>query len=98
MLAQTWPALTLTMIDNASTDGTLDVVRSYRESVPSLRLYRARDNGGQVVNCQRAFTLGDADFVMPKTADDLIAPDFIEKIDGRAAGEPGLRHVPCRAL
>jgi len=79
VLAQTWPALTLTIIDNASTDGTADVVRHYKGSVPSLHLYRARVNGGSVVNCQRAFTLGDADFLMPKTADDLIAPDFIEK-------------------
>ena len=80
VLAQTWPALTLTVIDNGSTDGTVEVVRRYQASVPSLRLYRARANGGGVVNCQRAFTLGDADFVMPKTADDLVAPEFVERV------------------
>ncbi len=79
VLAQTWPALTLTVIDNGSTDGTLDVVRHYQGIVPSLRLHRARANGGSVVNCQRAFMLGDADFLLPKTADDLIAPDFVAK-------------------
>lgn len=79
VLAQTWPALSLTVIDNASTDGTVEVVRGYQRSVPSVRLHRARANGGQVVNCQRALTLGDADFVMPKTADDLIAPGFVEQ-------------------
>jgi Glycosyl transferase family 2 len=79
VLAQTWPALTLTVIDNASTDGTVEIVQQYQASVPSLRLHRARANGGSVMNCQRAFTLGDADFVLPKTADDLIAPDFVAK-------------------
>ena len=88
VLAQTWPALTLTVIDNASTDGTVEIVRRYQASVPSLRLYRARANGGSVVNCQRAFTLGDADFVMPKTADDLIAPDFVAKTMGVLLARP----------
>ena len=79
VLAQTWPALSLTVIDNGSTDGTPEVVRRYQASVPSLRLHRARANGGSVLNCQRAFMLGDADFLLPKTADDLIAPSFVEK-------------------
>jgi hypothetical protein len=90
VLAQTWPALTLTVIDNGSTDATLDVVRHYQGMVPSLRLHRARVNGGSVVNCQRAFMLGDADFLLPKTADDLIAPDFVAK-----AMEVLLRHPEC---
>lgn len=79
VLGQTWPACTLTVIDNASTDATLDVVGHYLAAGSGIRLHRARANGGSVVNCQRAFSLGDADFVLPKTADDLIAPDFIER-------------------
>jgi hypothetical protein len=88
VLAQTWPALTLTVIDNGSTDGTADVARHYQGIVPSLKLHRARANGGSVVNCQRAFMLGDADFVLPKTADDLIAPDFVEKTMGVLLAHP----------
>ena len=76
VLAQTWPAIRLTVIDNASTDRTAAIAAGYGDL---LRVYRARANGGAVVNCQRAFTLGDADFVLPKTADDLIAPDFVER-------------------
>jgi Glycosyl transferase family 2 len=88
VLAQTWPEVTLTVIDNASTDDTVAVVRRYQASVPSLRLHRARANGGSVVNCQRAFLLGDADFVLPKTADDLIAPGFIEQAMGVLLAQP----------
>jgi len=79
VIAQTWPALTLTVIDNGSTDATAAIVRQYQQKLPSIRLYSARINGGAVLNCQRAFMMGDADFVMPKTADDVIAPDFVEK-------------------
>jgi hypothetical protein len=88
VLAQSWPALTLTVIDNASTDATVDVVRRYQTSVPSLRLHRARANAGSVVNCQRAFTAGDADFLLPKTADDLIAPSFVERAMGVLLANP----------
>lgn len=79
VLAQTWPAISLRIIDNGSTDATLDIVAGYMARVPSIQLHRARANGGAVVNCQRAFTLGDADYVLPKTADDLLAPEFVER-------------------
>ncbi len=74
VLAQTWGNTRLTVIDNASTDRTAEIAAGYGAA---LHLYRARANGGAVVNCARAFSFGGADFVLPKTADDLIAPDFI---------------------
>ncbi|HUZ66000.1 MAG TPA: glycosyltransferase [Acetobacteraceae bacterium] len=79
VLAQTWPALTLTVIDDGSTDDTLDVVRGFIARHPAIRLKRNRVNGGAVANFQRAFWLGDADFVLPKSADDVIDPRFVEQ-------------------
>ncbi len=80
VLAQDWPALRLTVIDNGSTDATPAIAAQYASEVPWVRLHRARANAGQVANMARAFTLGDADFVLPKTADDLIAPDFVGRL------------------
>lgn len=88
VLAQTWPNLTLRVIDNASTDGTPDIVQDYVAGGANIHLHRARVNGGAVVNCQRAFTLGDADYILPKTADDIIAPDFIERAMAVLAAHP----------
>jgi hypothetical protein len=79
VLAQTWPAVQVTVIDNGSTDDTVRIARGYCSAVPNVRLHRARVNAGALVNCQRAFAFGDADFVMPKTADDILDPSFIEK-------------------
>jgi glycosyltransferase involved in cell wall biosynthesis len=80
VLAQTWPALTLTLIDDGSTDGTADVLAAYVARHPGLRLKRNRCNGGAIASFQRAFWQGDADFVMPKSGDDLIAPDFVARL------------------
>ncbi len=90
VLAQTWPAVRLTVIDNASTDATVAIAEGYARTVPGISIHRARANGGAVANCARAFGFGPADFVMPKTADDLLAPDFIAR-----AMEVLLAHPDC---
>jgi glycosyltransferase involved in cell wall biosynthesis len=77
VLSQTWPTLRLTVIDNASTDATVEIVRAYGAADPRVRLRAARHNAGAVANLQRALAAGDADFVLPKTADDVLAPSFI---------------------
>jgi hypothetical protein len=77
VLGQTWPNVNLTIIDNGSTDRTVEIASAYCNQGRAIELRQNRVNVGQVLNCQRAFWYGDAEFVMPKTADDLLAPDFI---------------------
>jgi len=84
VLAQTWPSLRLTLIDNCSTDATPRILAHYAAAsatgpVP-VTVLRNRANVGPVLNCQRAFWAGTADFVMPKTADDLLAPDTVARL------------------
>jgi glycosyltransferase involved in cell wall biosynthesis len=79
VLAQTWPALRITLIDDGSSDETPAILAFYAARLPTVQLRRLSCNGGAVAAFQRAFWSGDAEFVMPKSADDLIAPDFVEK-------------------
>ena len=55
ILAQTWPTLSLTVIDNGSTDATLDIARTYAREIGWIRIHRNQANAGAVANCQRAF-------------------------------------------
>jgi glycosyltransferase involved in cell wall biosynthesis len=80
VLAQSWPNVALTLIDDSSTDGTFELLRDYAAKHPTIRIKRNRCNGGAIANFQRAFWLGDGDYVMPKSGDDVIAPDFIERL------------------
>jgi hypothetical protein len=88
VLAQSWPALHLTLIDNGSTDQTPQIAQRYASRSDRVTLRRNRVNAGAVLNCQRAFWYGDADFVMPKTADDLLDPDFITQVMGVMLSNP----------
>jgi glycosyltransferase involved in cell wall biosynthesis len=80
VLAQTWPVLNVTLIDDGSSDGTAVILAKYATRAPTIKIRRLRCNGGSVAAFQRAFWSGDADFVMPKSGDDPVAPDFVEKI------------------
>ncbi len=80
ILAQTRGDFRLTILDNHSDDGTEEIARSYGAQDARVTLHRHPANIGGLRNCERAFTVGDAPFVLPKTADDLLAPEFVEQI------------------
>jgi hypothetical protein len=96
--AQTWPAWRLTLIDDGSTDATLEILRRYAEADPAITLKRNRCRTGAIGAFQRGLWLGDADFVMPKSADDLIAPNFIESLMDILLADPGCVMAHAGAL
>lgn len=92
VLAQTWPRKEIIIVDDGSTDGTVDIVRRYGS--PMLKLIR-QENGGACRARNRAMLECQGDFIQWLDADDLLAPDKIERqlalAENRAA--PGVLYA-----
>jgi glycosyltransferase involved in cell wall biosynthesis len=88
VLAQTWPNINLTLIDDGSTDNTLRILQNYAAEQPRIHVKRNRCNGGAIPAFQRAFWYGDADYLVPKSGDDVIAPDFVQRLMAELLAHP----------
>lgn len=79
LLAQDYAYFEVVVCDNASTDGTPDIVRRYAEKDGRVRYIRNEKNIGQIENFNRVFELSRGDFIRWMGADDWLEPDYARK-------------------
>lgn len=75
-LRQTWPRKEIIVVDDSSTDNTLSVARGFASKSVSVV---TKPNGGASSTRNKAFSLSQGDYIQWLDADDLLAPDKIEK-------------------
>ena len=75
-LAQTYPAIEVIVVDNASADNTATVVASFHD--PRLRFERNEKNLGLFGNFNRCITLARGSLVHILHSDDTIPPGFTQ--------------------
>ena len=109
--AQTFADWTLAVLDDGSTDGSLEWLRGLEE--PRLTLYLAPEHLGIVGNWARALEIPKAEFMTIIGQDDRLDPDYLTVMDALTTEHPdaGLYHAhfrfmdkrgglmrPCRSL
>ncbi len=84
ILAQSWPAIEIIVVDDGSSDGSGAILDTYSSS--RLRVIH-QENRGQCAAANRAFAEAQGDLIKFFDADDLLAPESIEhqirRLNGR---------------
>lgn len=75
-IAQTWPYKEIIVVDDGSTDRTVEIARQFES--PILRVVE-KENAGAAAARNKAFSLSTGDYIQWLDADDLLAPDKVEK-------------------
>jgi glycosyltransferase involved in cell wall biosynthesis len=90
VLAQTYPDVEVVVCDNASTDGTAQLVAARYGADPRVRLVCNERNIGLVPNFNRALTEARGEYVLWLSADDWLLPDHLRRLHAVFARDPAV--------
>jgi len=79
LLVQSVPPTQIVVVDDGSTDDSVEVIRGLARQNPSVRLLQNERNLGVTAAVNRGVEAAAGDFVYLQGADDEILPGFIEK-------------------
>ena len=81
---QTLRELEIICIDDASTDGTWEILQEYAAKDSRIRLFRQEKNQGLSVSRNLAIQEAKGEYLLMLDGDDLFAPDMVEKAYNKA--------------
>ncbi len=79
VVAQTYPFLEVILADDASTDGTPEIIREYQRQHPEFKILLLEKNLGNCAAFNLALKKTSGEFVIDFATDDVMLPDRIEK-------------------
>jgi glycosyltransferase involved in cell wall biosynthesis len=97
LLAQTYENLEILVIDDCSTDKSVEILRRY-EGHPKVRLVVRETNGGWVVVSNQGVDMSRGEFVIFANCDDDCKPRMIERLVTGMAGHSTAGISFCRSL
>ena len=76
VLAQSYSDFELVIVDNQSTDSTIDIIESYNDA--RIKLFRNESNIGMIPNWNRTLDLAKGTYIKILPADDLLMPGCLQ--------------------
>lgn len=90
LLQQTFDDFELIVSDNASTDRTAEICAEYAARDSRIRYYRNSENIGVDRNYNRSFQLAQGEYFRWNAADDVSAPELLERCVQTLDSDPGV--------
>ena len=79
MINQSIKPLEIIIIDDASTDESIKVIKSYMKKTNLIKLHKNNKNFGVEYNINKLIKLAKGDYIFLSAADDLVLPNFFKK-------------------
>ena len=79
ILSQSWQPDELMVIDDCSTDNSVEIIEGYQKRYPQIRLHRNERNRGCLWNLNWGMEQATGDFIYFPGADDVLLPGLFEK-------------------
>lgn len=97
LLGQTYQNIEVLVIDDCSTDNSLDVLRKY-ESCSGVQLVARNENGGWVVVFNQGTEMSAGEFILFANCDDECDPTMVERLVEGMRANPSAGICYCRSL
>ncbi|MGA1823342.1 MAG: glycosyltransferase family 2 protein [bacterium] len=79
ILAQSYQPSEVILIDDNSTDNSLQIMQDYSVKNPILHVYRNEENKGLIYSINRGLCLASGTYIYFAAADDRVLPEFFQK-------------------
>ncbi|MBR4650518.1 MAG: glycosyltransferase [Prevotella sp.] len=96
VLSQTIEDWECIIVNDGSTDNSLEIIKSYAEKDNRIR-YIDKKNEGVAIARNTAIASAQGEYILPLDADDLIAPTYVEKALKYFEEHPSTKLVYCEA-
>ncbi|KAA3439384.1 glycosyltransferase family 2 protein [Rufibacter hautae] len=79
VLAQTYPHLEVLVVDDLSTDNSVEIIEKYVRRHPQIRFLKHKRNLGNCASFNEALQLSQGDFIIDFATDDVLHPERVAR-------------------